>query len=164
MKNLANYISISRIILAILLLFTEPLSIYFFTIFILCGISDVLDGYIARNHGENTSFGDKLDSFGDIVFFLSFLIVIIPVLNINYMIILWIIIIFLIKISSICIGFMKFGKFVMFHTYLNKLTGASLVLLPFLLILTASDNILIILCLIATFASLEEVSIMILCK
>ena len=72
MKNLANYISISRIILAILLLFTEPLSIYFFTIFILCGISDVLDGYIARNHGENTSFGAKLDSFGDIVFFLSF--------------------------------------------------------------------------------------------
>lgn len=100
----------------------------------------------------------------EILFFLSFLIVIIPVLNINYMIILWIIIIFLIKISSICIGFMKFGKFVMFHTYLNKLTGASLVLLPFLLILTASDNILIILCLIATFASLEELSIMILCK
>ena len=101
----------------------------------------------------------------EILFFsYLFLIVIIPVLNINYMIILWIIIIFLIKISSICIGFMKFGKFVMFHTYLNKLTGASLVLLPFLLILTASDNILIILCLIATFASLEELSIMILCK
>ena len=82
MKNLANYISLSRIVLAILLLFTKPLSFIFFITFIICGITDVLDGYIARTYGLSSDFGAKLDSFADIVF-LSFLIVLFPILTYN---------------------------------------------------------------------------------
>lgn len=161
MKNLANYISLSRIILSILLIFTKPLSISFFTIFIICGISDGIDGYIAKNMGFSSDFGAKLDSIADIIFFLSFLIVLLPILSFNNLMILWTIIIFLIRIISICIGFIKFNKLSLIHTYLNKLTGIFLILLPFLLVLTSSNVILIILYLIATFASLEELIIII---
>ncbi len=161
MNNLANYISSSRIILSILLLFTEPLSIYFFIIFIICGISDILDGYIAKNYGFSSDFGANLDSFADVIFFLSFLIVLLPILNLSYFMVLWIMIIFLIKIMSIYIGFIKFSKFSLIHSYLNKLTGIYLILLPFLLLLSSSKLILVVLYLIATIASLEELIIII---
>lgn len=159
MKNIANYITLTRILLSVLLLFTKALSFTFFIIFIICGITDILDGYIARNYGLSSDFGAKLDSFADIVFFLSFLIVLLPVLSFNYLIFYWIIIIFLIKITSIIIGFIKFGKLAMIHTYLNKITGMFIIILPFLLLLISSNVIILSLCLIATLASIEELII-----
>ena len=48
MKDLANYISISRMIMAMVLLIPETFSIAFWIIYIHCGLSDMLDGYIAR--------------------------------------------------------------------------------------------------------------------
>lgn len=161
MKNLANLISFSRIILSVFLLFTQPLSIYFFIIFILCGISDVLDGYVARTYGLNSDFGAILDSFADVVFFFCFLIPVLYVLNLSYFMILWIICIFLIKLISLAIGFKKFNQFPFIHTYLNKITGAFLILFPFILLLSKSNLILVILCMVATFAALEEMLIII---
>ena len=75
MMNLANYISISRIVLSVLILFTELSSALFFVIFILCGVSDFLDGYIARKYGLNSDLGANLDSLADVIFFSCFLIV-----------------------------------------------------------------------------------------
>ena len=161
MKNLANYITVSRIILSVFLLFTEPLSLGFFIIFIVCGISDIIDGYVARAYGLKSDFGAVLDSLADIIFFFCFLISLLPVMNLNYFMILWIIIIFLIKLISLIIGFIKFHKFALIHTYLNKLTGALLILLPFILLLSKSNLILIILFMLATLAALEELIIII---
>ncbi|RAP45270.1 MAG: hypothetical protein BZ135_06295 [Methanosphaera sp. rholeuAM6] len=159
MKNLANYISLSRIALSVLMLFTQPLSLPFFTIFIICGASDILDGLIARHYRLSTDFGAKLDSIADILFFISLITVLIPILNLNSSTVLWIIIIFLIRMSSIFIGFKKHEKLVMVHTILNKLTGACIILLPFLLLLIPTKTIIVILCIIATLASLEELII-----
>lgn len=161
MKNLANLISFSRIILSVFLLFTQPLSIYFFIIFILCGITDIFDGYVARTYGLNSDFGAILDSFADVVFFSCFLIAVLSVLNLSYFMILWIIGIFLIKFISLAFGFKKFNKFSFIHTYLNKITGVFLVLLPFILLLSKSNLILVVLCMVATFAALEEMIIII---
>lgn len=161
MRNLANYISILRIVLSFLMLFTELSSSLFFVIVILCGFTDVLDGYVARNYGLNSDFGANLDSLGDIIFFSCFLIVLFSQLKINYPIILWILCILLLKIISFAIGFIKFNKFPLIHTYLNKGTGALLILLPFLLLFTSSNLVLVIICLIATSATLEELIIII---
>lgn len=160
-KNLANYITLSRIILSIFILFTEPLSPIFFAIFIICGITDILDGYIARTYGLSSDLGSKLDSFADISFFLFFLMTISPILTHNHIIFLWIISISLIKIITIIIGFIKYGTLSLIHTYLNKITGLCLIILPFLLLLTSTNIILIILCLIASLASIEELIIII---
>ena len=54
MKNIANYISISRAIMSIMLLIPETFSILFYIIYFYCGISDMLDGYIARIVNTNS--------------------------------------------------------------------------------------------------------------
>lgn len=162
MKNLANYISLSRIVLSCSMIFTEPLSFTFFIIFIICGISDIVDGYIARKMNLNTQLGSKLDSYADIIFFLSYMIVLLPILRLSNFMIFWIIIIFLIRLCSIVVGYGKFGKFSSIHTNLNKLTGLSLFFFPFSLLLTISDEFfLIVILFISTLASLEEFIIII---
>ena len=161
MMNLANYISLSRIVLSVMMLFTDLSSALFFVVFILCGASDVLDGYIARNYGFDSDFGANLDSLADVIFFSCFLIVLFSQLKISYLMVLWIIFIVLIKTVSFVIGYAKFHKLPLIHTYLNKITGVLLILFPFVLLFTSSNWILVILCFIATSAALEELIIII---
>ena len=47
-KFIPNFITLIRIIGTSLLIFTEPFSNIFFILYFLCGVSDTLDGYIAR--------------------------------------------------------------------------------------------------------------------
>ena len=68
MKNVANYISVSRIIMSIILFVTETFSIAFYIIYIYCGISDMLDGFIARKGKNERKIGARLDSVSDIIF------------------------------------------------------------------------------------------------
>lgn len=70
MINAANLISISRIILIVpvLVLVSEEnnLSNWFaLVIFVLAGVTDSLDGYIARKTGTESSFGALLDLMAD---------------------------------------------------------------------------------------------------
>ena len=44
----------------------EPLSVLFYAIYILCGISDVLDGYIARKSNSVSKSGAFIDSIASI--------------------------------------------------------------------------------------------------
>lgn len=48
MKNIANYISISRIVMSVLLIITKTFSIPFYIIYLYCGLSDMIDGFFAR--------------------------------------------------------------------------------------------------------------------
>ena len=68
MKNLANYISISRILMSIVLIATKTFSLTFYIIYLYCGISDMLDGYIARKSKNISEIGARLDSVADIIF------------------------------------------------------------------------------------------------
>lgn len=167
MKNLANYVSISRILLSSCLLFTSPLSLEFCIIYVICAVSDIFDGFLAKKYGS-TKFGSKLDSIADFIFFLSFLIVLYPILNIGYFALIFVLAIILIKIVSIIIGFIKYNQFVLIHTYLNKCIGFLLILLPFLVLIIQSTGIILnlvnILCLIAIIAAIEELAIIIFSK
>lgn len=164
MKNLPNYISLIRIILSLTLFFTTPLSLGFCIIYAICAISDVLDGYLARNFGS-TDIGPKLDSIADFVFFISFIIVIWPVLNMSLFIILWILLIVLIKIICLLLAYKKFNKFLSIHSYLNKFVGFLLVLLPLWILLFSSTNsVLMVLSFVATVSAIEELVIIIYSK
>ena len=70
MKNIANYISISRIIMSILLIITKTFSIPFYIIYIYSGLSDMVDGFVARKYNITSEIGAKIDSIADIVFIL----------------------------------------------------------------------------------------------
>jgi CDP-alcohol phosphatidyltransferase. len=51
MKFIPNLISISRIIFSFSLIFVMPLSIAFLAIYFICGLSDIVYGFIARSTG-----------------------------------------------------------------------------------------------------------------
>ena len=126
MKNIPNYISISRLIMAILLLFPETFSITFYMIYICCGLSDILDGFLARKYKITSELGAKLDSIADIVFvFVSFF-KIIPIIEITAEIIIWTSIIVLIRLFNIVSSYILYSKLMLLHTNANKFTGVLL--------------------------------------
>lgn len=133
----------------------RPLSISFFSIYLLCGISDILDGYIARKTKSISKLGGKLDSIGDFIVIFSTIIVLYPIIDLEEVFI-FILIIFIIKLISIIIGFYKFKELVMPHTYANKFTGFILFLYPMFFRIIELNYIL---CSIALISALEEVLI-----
>ena len=156
MKISPNKLSFIRIIFSLLLFFTKPLSYLFFIIYLICSISDVLDGYVARKYNLVTDFGAKLDSIADMTMFLSLIIVLLPVLNFTLEIYVLILIIVILKISSAIYCYIKFEKLSTIHSYLNKITGLLIILIPVLLIFAPSENLIAIICIIATIAAIEE--------
>ena len=134
MKISPNKLSFIRIIFSLLLFFTKPLSYLFFIIYLICSISDVLDGYVARKYNLVTDFGAKLDSIADMTMFLSLIIVLLPVLNFTLEIYVLILIIVILKIASAIYCYIKFKKLSTIHSYLNKITGLLIILIPVLLI------------------------------
>ena len=89
MKNIANYLSISRIIISIILAIIETFSFPFYILYIYCGISDMLDGYIARRTKSTSKIGARLDSIADIIFVIVAIIKILPVLHLSDGIVIW---------------------------------------------------------------------------
>ena len=154
MKHTANLISVLRILASPLLLVVVPLSPMFFAIYLLCGLTDALDGFIARKTHTETALGAKLDTVGDIVFTVILIVFLFGIINLTSVMIIWFIAIFIIKILSIIVGYIKYKSFSPLHTYLNKITGVLLFLMPVMItFIPKSAGIYTIL----TFASISAV-------
>ena len=156
MKNVANYISISRAITSIMLAITETFSKAFCIIYIYCGISDILDGFIARKSKNESRIGARLDSVSDILFIIVAMIKILPAVYLSKGIIIWTFIIALIKITNLICACIIYKKIVFIHTTANKITGFILFIAPFIIVNANKIIIEIIICSIATFAALQE--------
>lgn len=66
--NIANIITALRIVGCALLFVWPPLSLPFLLVYAWCGISDVLDGALARRFALQSDFGSALDSIADALF------------------------------------------------------------------------------------------------
>ncbi len=159
-----NAISALRIICAITLLFLEPLSVLFLATYVVCGISDFLDGYIARRTKHVSQFGATLDSIADVIFFGVLLIIFIPLLKISLWMRIWIGAIIMIRISSLIIGAVKYRTLVFIHTYANKVTGMALFCFPFLYNYLGLPVTVMLLCGMAGISATEELIINIISK
>lgn len=134
-KNLANMITCVRIISTFVMIFTDDIGAAFYTAYIIAGLSDVLDGFVARKLKITSEIGRKLDSIADLFFFTTMMIKIWPHL-VKYLpkliwAIIWITVAIRVFIYTV-IGFIK-KKFISTHNVLNKATGALMFLLPFLI-------------------------------
>lgn len=156
MKNIANYISVSRAIMSIMLLIPETFSIAFYIIYIYCGISDMLDGFIARKSKNESKIGARLDSVADMIFVIVAIIKILPALCLSKGIIIWTVIIALIKVTNVICAYICYKKLVLPHTIANKITGFILFIAPFIILNTNSIVFEIIICSITTFAAVQE--------
>ena len=157
---MANALSFSRIVLAFALLFIEPLSITFFAVYIICLLSDVLDGYVARKTCSESKLGEKLDSIADLILVIILALILFPVIDPSGEIMIWICLIGIIRVSSILVAFVKFKTFAILHTYGNKITGLLLCIFPFATNFVHShQTIMYIMCGVASISALEELII-----
>ena len=153
---MANLITGIRVLASVGLLFCPALSPSFFALYLLAGLTDMIDGPVARKTHTATAFGAKLDTAADILFAAVCLVKLLPVLNIPLWMFIWIGLIALIKIMNIVSGFVIRKRFVSVHTPMNKATGALLFLLPLTVSCIDLRYTAPIVCAVATFAALQE--------
>ena len=156
---MANAITSVRILCALVLIFCKTFSRCFYILYIFGGISDVLDGIVARYLGKETKLGAQLDTFADIIFALIVIIKIVQASSIPVWITVWVICIAVIKCINIISGFIVEKRFVSEHTILNKTCGVILFAIPLCInrLPRQAVTILIILtCAIATIAAIQE--------
>ena len=157
--TIPNIITSFRILGALILIFLPYPETAFLVVYSLCGISDVLDGAIARLTATQSEWGAKLDSVADLIFYSAMLIKIIPFLigNMNNHVWFFAGLIILIRTTAYIVAAIKYRKFASLHTYLNKLTGFAVFCIPYLLVLTKKYTLVCsIVCVIGFIASLEE--------
>ena len=109
-KYIANIITGSRIIFCLPLLFIPLSSAWFYVFYLFCGLTDMIDGTIARKTETDSEFGARLDTVADFVFMFVCSIKILPLIHIPVWLWVWIIIVALIKIFNITLAFIHTKK------------------------------------------------------
>ena len=156
-KHIANIITGSRIVFSLSLLFIPLSSAWFYVLYLLCGLSDMIDGTVARRTNSATQFGARLDTFSDFVFMTVALIKFVPHLHISVWLWIWIGVIAMMKLGNAAFGFVRTKKLISPHTVLNKITGLFLFLLPVTISFVDLTYTLPIVCTVATVAAIHEV-------
>lgn len=159
MKAIPNCISFSRIIFSLILIFVKPLSVAFYATYIICGFSDILDGFIARKTGTTSILGAKLDSIADMIMSGALLLVLYPIVNPTTKITIWIISIATIRLASMVVALKKYKTFASIHTYGNKITGIVLFIFPIFLPYIYTTVLVYIICVVASISAIEELII-----
>ena len=65
---IANIITVSRMLFSLSLLAFSPTSYTFAALYLLCGVTDALDGFAARKLHTESEKGEVLDSAADLIF------------------------------------------------------------------------------------------------
>ena len=102
---IANAITCCRILISMLMFLFSVFSPEFYVCYLIAGISDMIDGTIARKLGTSSKFGEKLDTVADFVFAAAALFKLLPVMKISMAICIWTGLIAVIKLINIISGF-----------------------------------------------------------
>ena len=153
-KYLANIVTSLRIVFSCTILLCPLYSVWFYISYAICGISDMVDGTIARKTNNATTFGARLDTIADAIFAIIITIKISPVLNNALWG--WIIAIALIKLFNIMFGYIRYHKLISLHTILNKVTGAILYITPAVLFFIDQRYLLFTICPLTLLSALRE--------
>ena len=153
---MANIITTIRILCSFALLFCPALSAAFYALYITAGVSDIVDGWVARQTNTVSELGSKLDTVADIVFVVVCLIKLLPVLYLPVWIYVWVGLIASIKVFNILYGYAVRKQFLADHSILNKITGALLFVLPLTLSIIDVKYSAAVVCAVATIAAVRE--------
>ena len=153
---MANVITGLRILVSAVLVFCPVFSQIFYVLYLIAGLSDMVDGIIARKTNSVSEFGSRFDSIADFVFVAVCMIKVLPAMDIPIWLCVWAVVIALIKIINIISGFIVQKRFVALHTTMNKVTGVLLFILPLTLSMVPLIYTGIPICSVATFAAVQE--------
>ena len=160
-KYIPNLLTTLRLLSAAALIFVEPLTAAFLVIYTLAGVSDALDGFIARAAGCTSALGAKLDSLADLSFYAVMLLKVFPVMTMLLPSWIWYYVgaVLLVRLVSYSVAAIKFRRFASIHTYLNKTTGLFMFLTPYIISTELFTGFSVFLCSVAALASIEELII-----
>ena len=133
-RQIPNVLTTIRIVCSILLLICKPLSVTFVWLYVAAGVSDMLDGFTARQFDAVTVFGEKYDSLADIIFVGVCLLKLLPAFHLQLWSVVWIGLIAAIKMLTLLFSYACHRNKLFLHTIANKVTGAMLFLTPLTLI------------------------------
>ncbi|SEW29489.1 CDP-alcohol phosphatidyltransferase [Prevotella sp. khp7] len=154
MKHLPNIISVLRIAGSLGLLLCDVTGLVFWIIYALCGISDIVDGWLARKLKCVTKKGALLDSVADICFVACCAWKLLPILELPQWLWLWAGVIVVIKAVNQLSALVMYGCFQFPHTLANKATGFMLfIAVPMTFVSVIPITIVAA---IATFAAVQE--------
>lgn len=153
---MANIITIIRILCSTAILFSPVFSVAFYALYIIAGLTDIADGWVARRTNTVSEFGAKLDTVADVVFVAVCLVKLLPVMDIPVWLYVWIGIIAFIKVINIVSGFVVQKQFVAVHSVMNKVAGLLLFALPLTLSFVDLKYSATVVCAVATFAAVQE--------
>lgn len=155
----ANVITGIRFVCAMNMIFCPTFSKWFYVLYIIGGISDILDGIVARHFGKETKFGARFDTISDTVFILIVIMKVVWAIDIPIWLFIWIVCIAVIKFINVFSGFVIYKQFVFEHTVMNKICGLILFAIPFCIgnFPWKSVEVLIVLaCGVTTFTAVQE--------
>lgn len=161
MRYVPNALTSLRLMGAVCLFILEPLAMPFYIVYSLCGISDVLDGFIARKYHVDSQYGALLDSIADLLFYSSMVWIVLDELIRDMAKPLWIwffVIVSLRLMIYIGVGY-RHHTFASMHTYANKACGFLLFLLPYMLHFENRGFYYFLGLLVAFYGTVEEIAI-----
>ena len=153
---MANALTICRIVLSVALLLPDAFSLPFFLIYALAGLTDMLDGFVARKTGTESELGAKLDSIADLVLTITCLVKVLPAISVPTWLWIWVAAIALTKVINVVSGLVIERRLVLPHTIANKVAGLVAFLVPFAIPMLGVTVPAIVACVIATFAAVQE--------
>ena len=155
---IANCITVSRLLFSLAMILFPPSSVPFAVLYVLCGVTDVLDGFVARKLHTESRVGEMLDSAADLFFAVVYAVKILPLLNIPLWIWIWTVIIASAKITGILIASKKTHRLSFEHSFGNKLTGLLLFFLPLSVCVVDLKYTAPLVCAVATGTVIKEMA------
>ena len=159
MKYVPNILSFMRLIAIIPLLFLAPLELPFMSIYVIAGLTDMIDGPIARKFDITSQFGAALDGFADLLFLFTVLFRVGPLIEFSNWLWIWIGIAIAAKLFASVIGYIRHKEIIFLHTYLGKFFMFNLFLFPVYYLFLGADMILITLLILVTIVITEDIYI-----
>jgi CDP-diacylglycerol--glycerol-3-phosphate 3-phosphatidyltransferase len=169
LKHIPNILSVARFPLSALLLFLTSYTIHFIFVFIVIGVTDVLDGFLARKYGWGTPLGAKIDGFADAFFAICTLVALVSLQiyqQFTWYVIAMIGFVALLKLFNLLVTKMKFGIWSSIHTIASKVTQVPFFFIVIFIVITGQialwlNAVLFIMLGLVLFADLEETIIIV---
>ena len=132
LKYVPNALSLSRVILCIPLAILAPFTIFYIVLYVIAGVTDTLDGKLARRIKDGASeLGATFDSIGDVCMVIVIVFAIMPKMTIwGWLWVAYICVLSLKVAVSTGLGLLRFKEFISLHTLSFKALFTCLFLYP----------------------------------
>lgn len=155
-KHIANIITACRILGSVIMLLCSVKSVGFCALYLLCGFTDMIDGFAARRLNTASELGARLDTAADIAFAAAYMIKLLPIMNIPRWLWACVAVIAAVKMGNIILGFIKNKKLTAQHTVMNKITGLLLFFLPLTMPFIELKYSAAVACVMAAVSAIQE--------